>query len=219
MVYCPLSAIIQSDGKTFISQDRCVDCSVCKKSGICAEKAFFMPKPSWPRLLRARFSDPLVSHPSTGVVGRGTTEMKTNDVTGRFKKGEIGFAVEVGRPGVSARLKDVETIAMSLAGHVQFEKQTPVSDLIDLKTGRLKDRSIGRERVLSAIIECKTLEKNTFAVLEKLKKISADINTVFSLCVIFRHDEDSSIMADMESQGFVPRINGKVNVGLGRPLV
>ena len=52
-----------------------------------------------------------------GVNGRGTEEMKTNDVTGRFKKGYAGIAVELGRPQVSTSLRDLEKIAMVVAQH------------------------------------------------------------------------------------------------------
>ena len=44
---------------------------------------------SWPRIVRRAFSDPVVPHESTGVHGRGTEEVKTNDVSGRVKVGEV----------------------------------------------------------------------------------------------------------------------------------
>jgi hypothetical protein len=52
--------------------------------------------------------------PGTGVGGRGTEEIKTNDVTGRIGEGEAGIVVELGRPGVGARIRDVERVAMAL---------------------------------------------------------------------------------------------------------
>ena len=53
-----------------------------------------------PRILRSR-----VPHESTGVEGRGTEEVKTNDVSGRVKMGEVGFTIELGRPGVGVRFR------------------------------------------------------------------------------------------------------------------
>jgi hypothetical protein len=35
-----------------------------------------------------------VPHESTGIEGRGTEEVKTNDVTGRVNIGEVGFTIE-----------------------------------------------------------------------------------------------------------------------------
>ena len=70
---------------------------------------------TWPRQVRSQMSD--VTTVYRGVNGRGTEEMKTNDVTGRFKKGYAGIAVELGRPQVSTSLRDLEKIAMVVAQH------------------------------------------------------------------------------------------------------
>src|SRR3979490_309335 len=66
--------------------------------------AFEPDELSWPRIVRRAFSDPRVPHESTGVEGRGTEEVKTNDVSNRVKVGEVGFTIEFGRPGVGAGL-------------------------------------------------------------------------------------------------------------------
>ena len=79
--------------------------------------------------------------------------MKTNDVTGRFSEGEVGFGIEMGRPGVSTSFKDVEKVTTVLASKVEFESKNPVTSLIDVKTGRLKNQSVLKERPPSAIIE------------------------------------------------------------------
>ncbi len=217
--YCPVGAIKVEGGGVFIDQDLCVECGVCLRSGVCKQGALYQPKLDWPRILRARFSDPLVKHPSTEIMGRGTAEMKTNDVTGRFKEGEVGFAIEMGRPGVSTTFADVEKVTMALAGKVEFEPLNPVTMLLDTKTGRLKDPRVRDERVLSAIIECKTTEDRGIEVLQTLQEVSREIKTVFSLCVINRcRDFEIPFKRRMEKFGFIPRINGKTNVGLGRPL-
>lgn len=219
MDYCPVGAIKSADGGIYIDQDLCVECAVCLKSGACGQDTLYQPELGWPRILRSQFSDPLVSHPATEIRGRGTAEMKTNDVTGRFREGEVGFAIEMGRPGISTSFADVEKIAAALAGRVEFEPLNPVTALLDTETGKFKESSVRMERSLSAIIECKTTEDRGLEVLNLLKEASEEIDTVFSLCVINRCvDGVPPFKAVMEAAGFTPRINGKTNVGLGRPL-
>ncbi len=216
--YCPVDAIQKGFHDVFIDQDSCVECAACLKSGACAQNAIYQPKLKWPRILRSQFSDPLIRHPITGISGRGTAEMKTNDVTNRFIDGEIGFAVEVGRPGISASFADVEQIAQTLAGHVEFEPLNPVTMLLDSVTGKFQDQTILNERVLSAIIECKAPASRALDVLQRLKTVAPTLETVFSLCVISRcHNSTIPFKTVMEAAGFQPRLNGKTNVGLGRP--
>lgn len=219
IIYCPVDAIKVTNGEVYIDQDVCVECAACLKSGACAYEALYQPELGWPRILRSQFSDPLVSHPSTEISGRGTAEMKTNDVTGRFKDRDVGFAVEMGRPGVSTSFADVEKVAMALAGKVEFEPLNPVTVLMDTETGRLRDPRVRNERALSAIIECKTTEDHGIEILNVLKKVAEEIDTVFSLCVINKcRGFEIPFKKVMVENGFTPRINGKTNVGLGRPL-
>ena len=217
--YCPVDAIRVTNGEVLVDQEACVECGACLKSGACGYDAFFQPELGWPRVLRAQFSDPMVSHPATEIMGRGTAEMKTNDVTGRFVEGEVGFAVEMGRPGISTDFADVEKVAVALAGRVEFEPLNPVTGLIDTETGRLKDTEVRGERALSAIIECKTTEDRGIEILNILKEVAGEIDTVFSLCVINKcRGYEIPFRRVMEENGFAPRINGKTNVGLGRPM-
>ena len=108
-----------------IEEDECVECSVCLRSGCCPTDALYQPSLDWPRIVRKNFSDPLKIHPETRIPGRGTEEMKTNEVTGRYGKGMFGLAFELGRPGVGARFYDVEKVAKALAMlGVTFEETT-----------------------------------------------------------------------------------------------
>jgi hypothetical protein len=219
MPYCPVGAIKKRDKKGFIDQDDCVECGVCLKSGVCKSDALFLPELHWPRTLRYQFSDPLGIHPGTNTGGRGTDEMKTNDTSARFKLGEVGFGVEMGRPGVSTSFCDVEKVSMAISALVEFEPLNPVSLLLDLDTGKLRDIRVKGERVLSAIIECKTIEDKAAEVLRVLHKVAEEIDTVFSLSVISKcKDNTIPIIPILEQAGFTPRINGKTNMGLGRPL-
>jgi len=218
--YCPVGAIKHRGDRVYIDQKECVECGVCLRSGACSQEALFQQELEWPRVLRSQFSNPLVSHPLTQIMGRGTAEMKTNDVTGRFREGEVGFAIEMGRPGVSSSFRDVEKVTTALAGNVHFEPDNPITSLIDVDTGIFKDERVLDEKALSAIIECKTSEEEALEVLNRLKEVSGDIDTVFSLCVINRcRDYEIPFKEVMERNGFEARINGKTNVGLGRPLV
>ena len=97
--FCPVGAISVKGKNVIIEVDECVECGVCARSGICQDGAFVREELVWPRILRAEFSDPTIPHKKTDIAGRGTAEMKTNDVSGRIKRGEVGVAVELGRPG------------------------------------------------------------------------------------------------------------------------
>ena len=224
--YCPVEAIatVEWEGKAVseIDQDLCVECECCHdRSAVCPVDAIFMPVLEWPRSLRAHFSDPNVVHPMTKGKGRGTEEMKTNDITGRYRRGQVGVGIEMGRPGIGTSVRDLEIVAMALARlGVEFEPLNPVADLMaDLKTGKFKEEVLG-ERVLSAIIEFKIETGRLKSVLEAIKQIAGQIETVFSLDLIDRVNADGSIptTAIAIEAGYSPRSNTKTNVGLGRPL-
>ncbi len=79
---------------------------------VCPTSAFAPQELVWPRSIRRAFSDPCVPHESTGVYGRGTEEVKTNDVTNRVGRGDVGFTVEFGRPAVGARFREVQEVTI-----------------------------------------------------------------------------------------------------------
>jgi Pyruvate/2-oxoacid:ferredoxin oxidoreductase delta subunit len=226
--YCPMGAIhLFPDGKSpkkkkaRIDEEECVECGVCFRAEVCKPQAIYLPELTWPRVVRQAFSDPMVEHKQTGVPGRGTEEMKTNEVTGRFKRGSYGMAVEVGRPGVGARLEDLEKIAMTLAKiGVVFEPKNPVTFLFeDVKTGKLKPE-LKEEKVLSAIIEFELKPGQLKEVLQKLKELSGKIDSVFSLDLICfpEEEEKGPALKIVKEMGFPVYPNGKVNLGLGRVL-
>lgn len=80
VAYCPVGAIKEISEKATVQiiEDECVECGCCLRSAGCPTEAFWQPKLSFPRVLRAEFSDPAIVK-STGVTGRGTEETKTND--------------------------------------------------------------------------------------------------------------------------------------------
>lgn len=204
-----------------IDEEECVECSVCLRSGCCPTEALFQPPLAWPRIVRKNFSDPLKIHPETRIPGRGTEEMKTNEVTGRYKRGMFGMAFELGRPGVGARFHDVEKVAKALSTlDVDFEENNPVTKLmVDRKKGLINPEVLG-EKVLSAIVEFMTPEEKLPRVLEVLDRVSREIGTVFSGDIISRVSTDGSIpyLTVIQGMSRFLSINGKSNVGLGRPL-
>jgi NAD-dependent dihydropyrimidine dehydrogenase PreA subunit len=223
--YCPVGAIKNPKGQgkavSQIDQEECVECGACLRAAVCPKDALYMPELTWPRTLREAFSNPLVRHPSTGVPGRGTSEMKTNDRTGRFRRGEAGVAIEVGRPGVGATFRDIQVVSMELAKvGIEFELQNPVSALmVDRETGRLKEEVLD-EKVLSAIVEFKVKNDRLESVLKAVKELATKVDTVFSVDLISRIYPDGSIptVPIAKKMGFSPSPNTKTNLGLGRPL-
>lgn len=215
---CPVQAIKFRDKKAYIDQDLCVEYSVCLRARVCEERAIKRQILKMPRLIRNPFSDVVATHQLTGVGGRGTEEMKTNDVTGRFKPGEIGFSIEVGRPGEGCSLNALElfTVTLSEIG-VEFERDSPVTALIIDEKGHIRD-DIKNERVLSAIIEFK-INSTTKAVeiLNLIKKVDKLIDTVFSVGVVSRFEDGEIPVLDLiTEQGFSVRPNAKINIGLGK---
>ena len=96
--YCPANAIGIEDDEARIDQELYTECNNCLRADVCPVDAIVQNELVWPRTIRNIFSDPISVFKETGVSGRGTEESKTNDVTHRFKKGEVGFAIDVGRP-------------------------------------------------------------------------------------------------------------------------
>ncbi len=219
--YCPLGVISMKNDLAVIDRDECVECGACFRSHICPVDAFVDEESPYPRSIRANFSNPLLSKPVTGIAGRGTEEMKTNDVTGRFKKGRVGLGIEPGRPGTGARFRDVEKITRAMAKlGAHFEPQNPISSLMtDIKTGELK-KEILNEKVMSCVIETDLPMEKLQDALKALDEVAKDIDCVFSIACIGRAEPDGTMpLEKMLKDLKIPYyINSKNNVGLGRPL-
>ncbi len=247
--WCTMGVIfIGDDSKADVNEEECVECENCYRSlrsgdrnprltrfirkilGLfrlqynapvdeCPTGARTPSELEWPRTLRRAFSDPTAVHPSTGIGGRGTEEIKTNDVTGRLKEGDVGFVVELGRPGIGARFADIERIAMSLARlGIGFESRNPVTSLMaDASTGKMRD-GILDEKVLSAIIEFKTTLDRIPDVLQTLEEMKTEVDTVFSAGISAKCAADGSAAYEemVEDLGYTLSLNGKTNLGLGR---
>jgi ferredoxin len=186
---------------------------------VCPTAAFEPEELTWPRVVRRAFSDPRVPHESTGVEGRGTEEVKTNDVTGRVQVGEVGFTIEFGRPGVGVRFHEIDRMTRALAkAGVAFEKRNPVTTLMsDVATGAIRE-DILNEKVMSAIVEIKTTVERIEEILRLVWEVEKQIDTVVSIGVGARcnaEGEDEIVAPILERLGY--RLErAKTNIGLGR---
>lgn len=219
--YCPMGAIIIQGDTVTIDEDECVECGVCFRAEVCPVDAFVEEVHEWPRSARAAFSNPLIVHKETRVPGRGTEEAKTTDVTGRFKRGFVGITAEMGRPSVGVRFYDVEKVAQAMAKTgVEFAHDNPVTFLmVDKRTGKLNDEILN-EKACSAMIESITTVENIPTVIKAIREAAAQIESVFTLTISTKLEADGSALCEKPLKELnVPLyINGKVNVGLGRPL-
>ena len=186
---------------------------------VCPTAAFEPEELAWPRIVRRAFSDPRVPHESTGVEGRGTEEVKTNDVSGRVGVGEVGFTIEFGRPGVGVRFWEIQEMTRTLAqAGVHFEKRNPVTTLMkNVATGEVRE-DILDEKILSAIVEIKVPVERTEEVIRMVWDVEKRINTVVALGVGTRcgeNGEENVVAPILERLGY--RLErAKTNSGLGR---
>jgi hypothetical protein len=240
-------AINPSTRRAEIARTECVECSLCFRGmsqehlnptfiravrslfakfrvrfdpepDVCPTAAIEQEELSWPRSVRRDFSDVVVPHDSTGVAGRGTEEVKTNDVTGRVKRGEAGFVVEVGRPAVGVWFADINRLTMTLArAGACFEEKNPVTQLMEDRARGVIRSDILAERVLSAIVEFKASLDQVDRFIDVVEQIAPTLDTVVALGVAAVDDPDGSnpIEGIMQARGY-PVIRGKMNLGLGR---
>lgn len=185
---------------------------------VCPTAAFEPDELPWPRVIRRAFSDVTATHESTGIHGRGTEEVKTNDVTKRVKAGEAGFVVEFGRPAIGVYFRDIQRMTSALAVHgATFEDRNPVTQLMADRTRGLLKPEILSEKVLSAIVEFKTTLSRTEHFLDVIEEVAPTLNTVVALGIaaVCGADGANPIEEVMARRGY-PIIRGKTNLGLCR---
>ena len=200
--YCPGKAISIQNGKAIIDWDLCLECGNCKYAKVCPKDAIVQQTLVMPRLIRSIFSNVREKSPNTGVPGRGTEEMKTNEITGRFPVGKVGIACEMGRPATGTSFLDVETIAK-----VVVEENNP---------GIIK-KEFRNERAISVIIEGLIDNDKLPGLLIDLKEAQKHIDTIFSVDIITPMVNGKIPTDELLAQaGLTRRPNGKTCVGLGR---
>ena len=234
--------------RAMINDDACVECGTCYRGmstenldpavvrgirkvakllrfrfepepDVCPTAAIEMNELQMPRLIRQIFSDPVVEHSSTGIKGRGTEEVKTNDVSLRINTGEVGYTIEFGRPGVGVRFSDIQEMTRTLAKEpgVIFEKNNPITHLMtNPSTGDLRD-DILREKILSAIVEIRTTIHEVERVLDVVEDVAERIDTVIAIGISTRCDEgeDKVLSPLLDRLGYYYS-RAKTNMGLGR---
>jgi ferredoxin len=237
-----------ASNRAVINRDECVECYACynglsteklnpplvrmirklfqiarvrfdPEPDVCPTSAFEPENLQWPRVVRRAFSDPRATHESTGIQGRGTEEVKTNDVTGRVGQGEVGFTIEFGRPGVGVWLRDIQKMTKALAeANVAFETRNPLTLLMsDISTGTLRE-DVLEEKVLSAIVEIKVKVDRTEEILTLVREVEKEIDTVVALGVGTRCDEngEENVLAPILKRFGYKLERAKTNTGLGR---
>jgi ferredoxin len=186
---------------------------------VCPTAAFEPDELVWPRVVRRAFSDPRVPHESTGIEGRGTEEVKTNDISGRVGVGEVGFTIEFGRPGVGVWMRDIQQMCWALAdANVSFEKKNPITSLMtDVKTGTMRE-DILNEKVMSAIVEIKVPIERAEEIVRLVWEVEKRVDTVIALGVGTRcgpAGEETVVAPILEKLGYTLE-RAKTNIGLGR---
>src|SRR5271169_450869 len=186
---------------------------------VCPTAAFEPEELTWPRMVRRAFSDPRVPHESTGIEGRGTEEVKTNDISGRVNVGEVGFTIELGRPGVGVRMREIQQICWRLgAAGVSFETRNPITSLMtDVRSGTLREDILG-EKLMSAIVEIKVPVERTEEIVRLVWEAEKELDTVVALGVGTRcgpDGEDRVLAPILERLGYKLE-RAKTNTGLGR---
>lgn len=228
--YCPMGKIhtfhrhdrIPGRVYTEIDQDKCTDCGMCLRAGICPVNALYQKREDWPREIRGILSNPLIEFKGSQVPGRGTEEMKTNDVKGSYLPGEVGIGVELGRPGVGAYFKDVEIVASALMNAdigYKLADENPVTHFMaDKTTGKLRDDVLG-EKVTSAIIEGKCKLEMLPRAVQALAEAAGKVNSVFTVEVITKVTPEGEVptKAILDELGIWYSVNSKNNLGLGLP--
>jgi ferredoxin len=240
-------SIDPSARRAVVDEDECVECFACYRGmsmerlnptlirlvrrtlgifrfrfdpepDVCPTSAIVPQELEWPRIVRRVFSDVLMTHEGTGILGRGTEEVKTNDVTGRLGPGFAGFVVELGRPSVGARFHDIQTVSVALAElGVVFEEKNPITGLMTDTVSGFVNPEVLNEKVMSAIIEFRVPMPRTGLVLDVLKEVAERIDTVMAVGVASRCDD----RGENELEGILPDhgysvLRAKTNLGLGR---
>jgi hypothetical protein len=172
------------------------------------------------KLLKRSFED--VMEEQKGLGGRGTTDMKTVDLTENLPYGMIDISIEMGRPALGVYFRDVEKVSSSLAQHeIDFDPSNNVTKIIDPSTGRIKKeyKEVLDEKVLSAVIRCRVSFEQVVEVYDLLEKVASNIDTVFTLFLVNRCDDGKiPLIHTLNDHGIEVRENGKTNLGLGRSI-
>lgn len=214
--YCPTQAIrknVAENPTSFVNQKECVECGTCLRSDVCPTDAIFWPKLSWFREIKRSST--------SGGRGTGSGDVKANDIRGIYRDGEVAIGAELGRPEVGFYFRDLEKVTRALAKlDIEYEIGKSVAVLFDLKTGNLKKKEIRDEKAMAARVEAKVMTEEAVEVINALKDVARNIDTVLSIDIISKCKEGNiPVLPLLKDAGIRVRVNGKTNIGLGRPLI
>lgn len=238
----------RSLNRAVVDQDECVECYTCfngmskehlnptvvrtlrglfkmmrlrfdPEPDVCPTSALEPQELVWPRVVRRAFSDPRVPHESTGVSGRGTEEVKTNDISGRVQPGEVGFTIEFGRPGVGVRFHEIQRMTQALAkAGIGLEAKNPITSLLsDAAAGTIRE-DVLNEKILSAIVEVKVPISRMEEIIRMVREVEKQVDTVIAIGVGARCDDEGheqEVFSVLQRLGYEPE-RAKTNLGLGR---
>ncbi len=202
-----------------IDPNECSECGTCTRANKCPTDSITSVKLEWPRVIRETFSNPLAVHATTLVTGRGTEGIKTNDSQNRYKRGEIGVFIEVGRPVLGGRFEDVEKIVMAFKEHgYDVIPENPIASFIDdPKTGALKPEILN-EKVISCVIEFILPDDAAAVMITMIAALSREVKSVFSLSVALRADRKGRSPFEKLFGTQIYRLpNAKSNIGVVQP--
>ena len=213
--YCPTQAIRKNfveKPTVLVDQQECDECGTCLRSGVCPTDAIFLPELSWFRKIK--------QSSTSGGRGTGTGDVKSNDITGTYRDGEVAIGAELGRPDIGFYFRDLEKVTKAIAKlDFEFEIGKSVRVLFDMETGTLKNREFRNEKAMAARIEAKVKTEDAVKVINAFREVARNIDTVLSIDIISRCKEGTiPVLPLLDDAGITVRINGKTNIGLGRPL-
>jgi len=207
-----------SSRKASIDSNECAECGTCTRSERCPVDAIRTVELQWPRVLRETFSNPLATHASTGVSGRGTEGIKTNDSQSRYRRGEMGIFIEHGRPVIGARFSDVERVVKKFKAHgYDVIPHNPIAELIeDRATGTLKPEILD-EKIISCVVEFLLPDTAADELMTMARELSGEVDSVFNLSVALRADEAGrSRLEELFGPDIFHLPNAKVNLGMAQ---
>lgn len=216
---CPMEAISLGRDTSSIDPNECAECGACFRAKKCPTDAIIPVNLEWPRVIRETFSNPLAVHETTLVTGRGTEGIKTNDSQNRYKRGEIGVFIEVGRPVLGGRFRDVEKIVKTFKVHgYDVIPENPIAALIeDPKTGAIKPEILD-EKIISCVIEFILPNDSAVVLMTMVAALSRDVESVFSLSVALRADKKGRSPFEKIFGSNIYRLpNAKSNLGVVQP--
>jgi hypothetical protein len=215
-----MSAISLSGDKSSIDPSECAECGTCTRAEICPADAITAVQLGWPRSLRETFSNPLAVHESTGITGRGTEGIKSNDSQNRYRRGDIGVFIELGRPVLGARFTDVERVVKKFKSNgYDVIPNNPITALIaDRNTGALSSEVLN-EKIISCVLEFVIPNTAADQLMQMVHELSREVDTVFSLSVALRADESGrSNFRDLFGPDVFCLPNAKVNIGMAENI-